>query len=170
MAKLKRTSTKQCRAQNILDACLRMQHLQFKSCDFDAWQCKCHGQKKILTCYDNCPDLEERTLQEMQVQVFCAPLNDKELNSEIIDRMTRPAKVVAEDQPTAHPAAKKADPAPAPAPAPAPKPTSDDDWSKGARDKSNSNFSLVNDNAAAISKQTVSFGQAAVALIIAALI
>ncbi|KAJ1787116.1 Sec1 domain-containing protein 2 [Coemansia sp. RSA 2167] len=68
--------------------------------------------------------------------------------------MTRPAKVVAEDQPTAHPAAKKADPAPAPAPAPAPKPTSDDDWSKGARDKSNSNFSLVNDNAAAISKQT----------------
>ncbi|KAJ2500934.1 hypothetical protein GGH96_002348 [Coemansia sp. RSA 1972] len=107
----------------------------------------------------------------MQVQVFCAPLNGKELNSEIIDRMTRPAKII-DDQPTARPAAKKADPAPAPAPAPvpAPKPTSDDDWSKGARDKSNSNFSLVNDNAAAIPKQTLSCGQAAVALIIAALI
>ncbi|KAJ2711958.1 hypothetical protein H4R19_003000 [Coemansia spiralis] len=70
-----------------------MQQLQFKSCDYDAWQCKCHGQKKILTCYDNCPSLEARTLQEMQVEVFCGPLNGKIYDKETIDKMMRPAKL-----------------------------------------------------------------------------
>ncbi|KAJ1735210.1 hypothetical protein LPJ61_000668 [Coemansia biformis] len=90
-----------CRAQNILDACLRMQQLQFKSCQYDEWQCKCHGQKKILTCYDNCPKLEARTLQEMQVEVFCAPLNGKIFDSEMIDKMTRPVKLANAHHPTA---------------------------------------------------------------------
>ncbi|KAJ2292438.1 hypothetical protein IWW55_005834, partial [Coemansia sp. RSA 2706] len=134
-----------CRAQNILDACLRMQHLQFKSCEYDDWECKCHSQKKVLTCYDNCPDSENRTLQEMQVQVYCAPLNGKEFNNDMIDRMTRPAKIVADDQPPAHEPAKNAAPQPAPAPPPAPKPSDDD---KNVRERSDKNFSLVNDNAA----------------------
>ncbi|KAJ2354620.1 hypothetical protein GGF43_003156 [Coemansia sp. RSA 2618] len=110
----------------------------------------------------------------MQVQVYCSPLNGKEMNSEVLDRMTRPARNVADDQPESHPPAKKADPQPAPAPAPPPppaaKPTSDEDWGKKARDKSNSNFSLVNDNAASSAKPAVGFIEAAVALSIAALI
>ncbi|KAJ2777592.1 hypothetical protein H4R18_005082 [Coemansia javaensis] len=94
----------QCRAQNILDACLRMQRRAFRSCQYDAWQCKCHAQKKILTCYDNCPEAEARTLQEMQVEVFCAALSGKELDSSMIDRMTRAIKL-GSDQQQQHPTA-----------------------------------------------------------------
>ncbi|KAJ1901794.1 hypothetical protein LPJ66_000523 [Kickxella alabastrina] len=86
-----------CRAQNILDACLNMQQKQFRSCAYDNWECKCHCQRKVLTCYDNCPDAENRTLQEMQVQIFCAAVNGKEYNSEMMDRMTRPARNLADD-------------------------------------------------------------------------
>ncbi|KAJ2081964.1 hypothetical protein H4R24_001943 [Coemansia sp. RSA 988] len=144
----------QCRAQNILDSCLKMQQLQFKSCEYDDWECKCHGQKKVLTCYDNCPESENRTLQEMQVQVFCAALSGNGFNTEMIDRMTRAARIVADDQPP--PTHAPANSAPAPQ-APAPKPTSaseDDSWNRGkkganGRDKDNSGFSVINDDAAA---------------------
>ncbi|KAJ2648155.1 hypothetical protein IWW40_004133 [Coemansia sp. RSA 1250] len=141
-----------CRAQNILEACLRMQQLQFKSCEYDDWKCKCHAQKKILTCYDNCPDSENRTLQEMQVQVYCAPMNGKEFNSDLIDRMTRPARIVADDQMPARSSDKDAAPQPAPSAPPPPKPTSNDESNKAERDKSNSNFSIIDDNAAVIGR------------------
>ncbi|KAJ2771050.1 hypothetical protein IWQ56_001933 [Coemansia nantahalensis] len=81
-----------CRAQNIVDACLRIQLAQLKSCQYDAWQCKCHGQKKILTCYDNCPELEARPLQEIQVEVFCGPLNGKIYDRDQIDKLARAAR------------------------------------------------------------------------------
>ncbi|KAJ2549425.1 hypothetical protein EV175_004454, partial [Coemansia sp. RSA 1933] len=104
-----------------------MQNLQFKKCEYDEWQCKCHAQKKILTCYDNCPDSENRTLQEMQVQIYCAAVNGKEYNSELIDRMTRPAKIVAdEEQPTHAPEAKKNAQQKKQQPAPAPAQTTND--------------------------------------------
>ncbi|KAJ2161744.1 hypothetical protein GGF46_001248 [Coemansia sp. RSA 552] len=125
-----------------------MQNKQFEHCMYDEWECKCHGQKKILTCYDNCPESENRTLQEMQVQVYCAALNGKELGSAAIDRMTRAARGVADDDAEEErPTSAPAQPGPAPPPPPAAKPSSDDaDWDKAAKDKDG--FSLVNDNAA----------------------
>ncbi|KAJ2787532.1 Pre-mRNA-splicing factor cef1 [Coemansia interrupta] len=120
--------------------------------------CKCHSQKKILVCYDNCPDSENRTLQEMQVQIFCAAVNGKEYNSELIDRMTRPARIVADDpQPTrAAPEQQQQQPPPPPPPNKAPDADRDDDGvfggrasaRKGAGGGHGSNFSLVDDNAA----------------------
>ncbi|KAJ2847707.1 Phospholipase D1 [Coemansia erecta] len=148
-------ASKQCRAQNILEACLAMQNKQYKQCAFDDWECKCHGQKKILVCYDNCPDSENRTLQEMQVQIFCAAVNGKEYNSELIDRMTRPARIVADDAgpPTMAPEQPKGA---APAPADKPQANKDDEGDEGAhRDKRRggvghgSNFSVVDDSGAA---------------------
>ncbi|PIA15435.1 hypothetical protein COEREDRAFT_9371 [Coemansia reversa NRRL 1564] len=86
----------------------------------------------------------------MQVQVFCASLSGNGFNSEMIDRMTRAAKIVANDQgPPTHAPANNP-----PAPQ-APKPTStadDDSWNrgkKGANGKDNSGFSVINDDAAA---------------------
>ncbi|KAJ1666315.1 hypothetical protein IW140_005203 [Coemansia sp. RSA 1813] len=127
-----------------------MQNVQFKQCEYDNWQCKCHGQKKILTCYDNCPDSENRTLQEMQVQIYCAAVNGKEYNSELIDRMTRPAKIVADEEqqapPTHAPGANKDSPK---KPAPPPTQTSNDKklndeplLKGGGRD--GNNFSVLN--------------------------
>ncbi|KAI8321153.1 hypothetical protein GQ54DRAFT_312029 [Martensiomyces pterosporus] len=102
-----------CRAQNILEACLVMQQRQFKGCEYDNWECKCSSQKKILTCYDNCPDSESRTIQEIQVQIFCGALNGREYNSELMDRMTRPAKIEADEQaPSVVPQSQAAAPPP----------------------------------------------------------
>ncbi|KAJ2004696.1 hypothetical protein GGI04_002518 [Coemansia thaxteri] len=117
-------------------------------CAYDNWECKCHSQKKIMTCYDNCPDAENRTLQEMQVQIYCAALSGKGYNSELIDRMTRPAKVVADDQPPpTHAAAPQAPPPAAP-----PKANdADDAWAGGrggGRGLGNGNVSIVRDDAA----------------------
>ncbi|KAJ2893181.1 hypothetical protein IWW38_002949 [Coemansia aciculifera] len=163
-----------CRAQNILDACLSMQSKQFKMCDYDNWECKCHSQKKILTCYDNCPDAENRTLQEMQVQIYCAALGGREFNSEMMDRMTRPARILADDQPPPTQAAAAAPPPPPPqAPVAAPK---DDDgaWDprgRGAAKGQGGNVSIVNDNAAASQQHGVIWiGSAAVALGVLAMI
>ncbi|KAJ1828255.1 hypothetical protein LPJ56_001219 [Coemansia sp. RSA 2599] len=152
-------ASKQCRAHNILDACLAMQQKQYRQCAFDDWECKCHSQKKILVCYDNCPDAENRTLQEMQVQIFCAAVNGKEYNSELIDRMTRPARVVADDAgpPTQAAAEQPKGAAAAAPPAPAAK---DDDGEDGFGVRGSgrkgsgggghgSNFSVVDDSAAA---------------------
>ncbi|KAJ2441051.1 Phospholipase D1 [Coemansia sp. RSA 2424] len=149
-----------CRAQNILDACLSMQSKQFKMCDYDNWECKCHSQKKILTCYDNCPDDENRTLQEMQVQIYCAALGGREFNSEMMDRMTRPARILADDQPPptqAAAAAKPQSPPPPPPPVAAPK-DNDDAWGAGghggARGQGGGgNVSIISDNAAAVPQQ-----------------
>ncbi|KAJ1799519.1 hypothetical protein LPJ59_001766 [Coemansia sp. RSA 2399] len=147
-----------------------MQNLQFKKCEYDEWQCKCHAQKKILTCYDNCPDSENRTLQEMQVQIYCAAVNGKEYNSELIDRMTRPAKVVADEEqqgpPTHAPEPKKDSQKPAPPPAQTPndKKINDEPLMKGGGRDGN-DFSVINN--AAIDKV---FGLiSAVALILAAI-
>ncbi|KAJ2697312.1 hypothetical protein FB645_005947 [Coemansia sp. IMI 203386] len=150
-------ASKQCRAHNILDACLVMQQKQYKQCAFDDWECKCHSQKKILVCYDNCPDSENRTLQEMQVQIFCAAVNGKEYNSELIDRMTRPARVVADDP---GPPTQAAEPPKGAAAAPGEKPqaSKDDDGDDGLGGRGSgrkgsgghgSNFSVVDDDGAA---------------------
>ncbi|KAJ2734573.1 hypothetical protein IW152_002230 [Coemansia sp. BCRC 34962] len=139
-----------CRAQNILDACLSMQNKQFKMCNYDNWECKCLSQKKILTCYDNCPDAENRTLQEMQVQIYCAALGGREFNSEMMDRMTRPARILADDQP---PPTQEAKPQAPPPLAPAALPRDDDQWGKGARGgaggQGGGNVVMVNDSLAA---------------------
>ncbi|KAJ2337551.1 Phospholipase D1 [Coemansia sp. RSA 2681] len=170
-----------CRAQNILDACLSMQSKQFKMCDYDNWECKCHSQKKILTCYDNCPDDENRTLQEMQVQIYCAALGGREFNSEMMDRMTRPARILADDQPpptqAAAAAAKPQSPPPPPPPAAAPK-DNDDAWGAGghggARGQSGGgNVSIISDNAAAAPQQhrnVVWVGSVVIALSVLAVI
>ncbi|KAJ2396194.1 hypothetical protein GGI23_004004 [Coemansia sp. RSA 2559] len=147
-----------------------MQNLQFKKCEYDEWQCKCHAQKKILTCYDNCPDSENRTLQEMQVQIYCAAVNGKEYNSELIDRMTRPAKIVADEEqqgpPTHAPEEKKDSQKPAPPPAQTSndKKLDDEPLVKGGGRDGN-NFSVINN--ASMDKV---FGlMSAVALILAAI-
>ncbi|KAJ2066633.1 Phospholipase D1 [Coemansia sp. S2] len=141
-----------CRAQNILDACLSMQNKQFKMCDYDNWECKCHSQKKILTCYDNCPDAENRTLQEMQVQIYCAALGGREFNSEMMDRMTRPARIVVDDQPPPTQAAMPQAPPPPPPPPPVAPPRNNDEWGAagrgGASGQAGGNVVVVNDNAA----------------------
>ncbi|KAJ2670923.1 hypothetical protein GGI25_005675 [Coemansia spiralis] len=136
-----------------------MQNLQFKKCEYDDWECKCHSQKKVLTCYDNCPDSENRTLQEMQVQIYCAAVNGKEYNRELIDRMTRPAKIVAdEDQqaPTHAPVNNAGSQKPAAPAPPPPQPQTHTPASKGLNDeplikekRHGNNYSLVDSNAAA---------------------
>ncbi|KAJ2035689.1 hypothetical protein H4S03_004139 [Coemansia sp. S3946] len=120
-------------------------------CDYDNWECKCHSQKKILTCYDNCPDAENRTLQEMQVQIYCAALGGREFNSEMMDRMTRPARIVVDDQPPPTQAAIPQAPPPPPPPPVAP-PRNNDEWGAadrgGASGQAGGNVVVVNDNAA----------------------
>ncbi|KAJ2741679.1 hypothetical protein GGI20_005014 [Coemansia sp. BCRC 34301] len=166
-----------CRAQNILDACLSMQNKQFKMCDYDNWECKCHSQKKILTCYDNCPDAENRTLQEMQVQIYCAALGGREFNSEMMDRMTRPARILADDQPPPTRAAAEDKPQAPPSPPAAPK-DNDDAWGAGgghggARGQSGGNVNIINDNSAVAPQQRLDLiwiGSAAIALSVLAVI
>ncbi|KAJ1723697.1 hypothetical protein LPJ53_001978 [Coemansia erecta] len=172
-------ASKQCNAQHILDACLVMQQKHYKSCAYDDWECKCHSQKKILVCYDNCPDSENRTLQEMQVQIFCAAVNGKEYNSELIDRMTRPARIVADDpQPTrVEPEQQQQQQPPPPPRAPADADRDDDgvfggraSGRKGAGGGHGSNFSLVDDNSAGAIDSVTGARSAMAAALIAAYI
>ncbi|KAJ2813766.1 hypothetical protein H4S07_000433 [Coemansia furcata] len=135
-------------------------------CDYDNWECKCHSQKKILTCYDNCPDAENRTLQEMQVQIYCAALGGREYNSEMMDRMTRPARILADDQPPPTQAAQPQAPPPPPPPPVAPS-KNEGEWGAGARGgQGGGNVVVVNDNAATpllrgLALSVITFGMAA---------
>ncbi|KAJ2840295.1 hypothetical protein FBU31_000531 [Coemansia sp. 'formosensis'] len=135
-------------------------------CDYDNWECKCHSQKKILTCYDNCPDAENRTLQEMQVQIYCAALGGREYNSEMMDRMTRPARILADDQPPPTQAAQPQAPPPPPPPPVAPS-KNESEWGAGARGgQGGGNVVVVNDNAAtpllrSLALSVITFGMAA---------
>ncbi|KAJ2409488.1 hypothetical protein GGI10_004690, partial [Coemansia sp. RSA 2530] len=89
----------------------------------------------------------------MQVQIYCAALGGREFNSEMMDRMTRPARILADDQPPPTQEARAQAPPP---PAPVASPRDDDQWGKGARGgaggaggQGNGNVVMVNDNIAA---------------------
>ncbi|KAJ1932514.1 hypothetical protein FBU59_006344 [Linderina macrospora] len=168
-----------CRAQHILEACLAQQTRQFKMCEYDNWSCKCSSQKKILTCYDNCPDSESRTTQEMQVQIFCGAARGKDYNENLLEHLTKPAKAGVE-----LPATTSAQPAtPVPPPKPTPKTADDDDDmmngfggltpGKGIRGKGpngNGGVMLVNENGVAkqaiVGAHVAAVGVAAMALAI----
>ncbi|KAJ2718412.1 hypothetical protein GGI07_005772 [Coemansia sp. Benny D115] len=147
-----------CRAQNILEACLAMQHKQMRACAYDNWECKCHAQKKVLTCYDNCPESENRTLQEMQVQVYCMAVDGRGYDSDVVDRMTRaPTDSDRSQQAPANDSKKQASPPPPPPPPPAAPqaPPKDDLYdidgrgNKRSGNRGSSNYSLVDDIGAA---------------------
>lgn len=66
-------SSDECQAQNIVDACVegyteRIKRCQDKSND---WICMCDVYRDVLTCYNNCPNSNEKPPVQNQVTQFC---------------------------------------------------------------------------------------------------
>ncbi|GFF39225.1 hypothetical protein IFM61606_08176 [Aspergillus udagawae] len=65
------SSTKQCAAQNIVDACLASMKPQFDSCGPNDWKCLCDQSINVLTCYNNCPGHPDSFGAEQTKQSYC---------------------------------------------------------------------------------------------------
>jgi hypothetical protein len=63
-----------CEAQNIVDACVSGYSKRISDCEANSndWICLCDVYKDKLTCYNNCPDSNERPPVQNQVTQFCA--------------------------------------------------------------------------------------------------
>jgi cobalamin biosynthesis Mg chelatase CobN len=76
------SSTDTCQAQNIVDACLNTIQSQIDACDPNDWICLCDQYTNKLTCWNNCPDSNERPPVQNQVTQYCnaaAPLKSSSL-------------------------------------------------------------------------------------------
>jgi hypothetical protein len=60
-----------CDAQNIVDACRAGIQTQIDKCDGNDWMCLCDNYTNLLTCYNNCPDSNEKPPVQNQVTQFC---------------------------------------------------------------------------------------------------
>lgn len=60
-----------CQAQNIVDACRSGIQAQVDKCGANDWVCLCDNYTNLLTCYNNCPDSNERPPVQNQVIQFC---------------------------------------------------------------------------------------------------
>ena len=64
-------STNACAAQNIVDACREGIQKQVDACKANDWMCLCDNYTNLLTCYNNCPDSNERPPVQNQVTSYC---------------------------------------------------------------------------------------------------
>lgn len=62
-----------CAAQNIVDACVSGYQERIKGCQKAAndWICMCDVYTDVLTCYNNCPDSNEKPPVQNQVTQYC---------------------------------------------------------------------------------------------------
>lgn len=62
-----------CAAQNIVDACVSGYKARIDACNKNGndWICLCDVYTDVLTCYNNCPDSNERSPVSNQVTSFC---------------------------------------------------------------------------------------------------
>jgi hypothetical protein len=62
-----------CAAQNIVDACVTGYQARIDACNKKGndWICLCDVYTDVLTCYNNCPDSNERSPVQNQVTSYC---------------------------------------------------------------------------------------------------
>ncbi|KAJ4378220.1 hypothetical protein N0V86_005920 [Didymella sp. IMI 355093] len=62
-----------CAAQNIVDACVSGYQARIDACNKNGndWICLCDVYTDVLTCYNNCPDSNERSPVQNQVTSYC---------------------------------------------------------------------------------------------------
>ena len=62
-----------CAAQNIVDACVSGYQERIKGCQKNSndWICLCDVYTDVLTCYNNCPDSNEKPPVQNQVTQYC---------------------------------------------------------------------------------------------------
>lgn len=60
-----------CQAQNIVDACKEGIQKQIDDCSANDWICLCDNYTNLLTCYNNCPDSNERPPVQNSVTQYC---------------------------------------------------------------------------------------------------
>ncbi|EAW22917.1 GPI anchored serine-threonine rich protein [Aspergillus fischeri NRRL 181] len=65
------SSTKQCAAQNIVDACLESMKPQLDACGPNDWKCLCDQSINVLTCYNNCPGHPDSFGAEQTKTSYC---------------------------------------------------------------------------------------------------
>lgn len=65
------SSTKQCAAQNIVDACLESMKPQLDACGLNDWKCLCEQSINVLTCYNNCPGHPDSFGAEQSKTSYC---------------------------------------------------------------------------------------------------
>ncbi|PSN64017.1 hypothetical protein BS50DRAFT_95456 [Corynespora cassiicola Philippines] len=76
-------SSSDCQAQNIVDACIEGYQSRIEDCSANDWICLCDVYNDVLTCYNNCPDSNERPPVQNQVTQYCnaaAPRDEIRVN------------------------------------------------------------------------------------------
>lgn len=61
----------ECEAQNILDACKATIQSQIDKCGGNDYICLCDNYTNMLTCYNNCPNDENKSTVQNQVTAYC---------------------------------------------------------------------------------------------------
>lgn len=64
-------TSSECEAQNIVDACREGIQKQIDGCEGNDFICLCDNYTNLLTCYNNCPNSNERPPVQNQVTQFC---------------------------------------------------------------------------------------------------
>lgn len=66
-------SDDKCNAQNIVDACVSGYQDRIAGCQKNSndWICLCDVYTDVLTCYNNCPDSNEKPPVQNQVTQYC---------------------------------------------------------------------------------------------------
>lgn len=94
-----------CAAQNIVDTCVSGYQERIKACEAKSndWVCLCDVYTDVLTCYNNCPDNNEKSPVQNQVTSFCqaaAPAKSAILASLISAASTRTSTAPPTSAPT----------------------------------------------------------------------
>ncbi|KAL1624458.1 hypothetical protein SLS54_003799 [Diplodia seriata] len=66
------SSSSDCDASNIVDACVAGIKPRTEACGGNDWSCLCSAYTDLATCYNNCPNDPTRSSVQNQVTQFCA--------------------------------------------------------------------------------------------------
>ena len=50
------SSSSECAADYIVEACLGSETAKLSTCGTNDWDCQCNGHINVITCFNNCPN------------------------------------------------------------------------------------------------------------------
>ncbi|KAF2204789.1 hypothetical protein GQ43DRAFT_122631 [Delitschia confertaspora ATCC 74209] len=96
-----------CAAQYIVDKCKKMIQAQIDDCEPLDWVCKCDQYTNLLTCYNNCPDSQEKYPVQNSVTQYCAAAAPAKASMSSV--MKTASSVSQPSTPTASPTSSSSD-------------------------------------------------------------
>ncbi|KAI3318019.1 hypothetical protein HD806DRAFT_353394 [Xylariaceae sp. AK1471] len=101
------TTTTECQAQGILDACLETTQGYLSLCESQDWGCLCDKYTAIMTCFANCPNDSRRYSIDSQRQLYCSNASAYPSSTSAPGKKTSSKSASSETHVTATPTAEE---------------------------------------------------------------